>query len=201
MEERIITSQECISEGLVALNKLEPKFRQAINAIDEIPLRRTSGGFNRLLSTIVSQQLSVAAADAIWKKIELAGLNQINKIKKNLDDARKLKEDANSLLAEYERKIESANKEAENIINQAKKNSKVYEENSNKKIEEFISRSEKQSIEKIEQAQKHTQMQTTLPVRESKTFLNRKTFSFSVEMLINSFSFFYTLTHFTQKII
>ena len=85
MEERIITSQECISEGLVALNKLEPKFRQAINAIDEIPLRRTSGGFDRLLSTIVSQQLSVAAADAIWKKIELAGLNQINKIKKVSD--------------------------------------------------------------------------------------------------------------------
>ena len=85
MEERIITSQECISEGLVALNKLEPKFRQAINAIDEIPLRRTSGGFDRLLSTIVSQQLSVAAAGAIWKKIELAGLNQINKIKKVSD--------------------------------------------------------------------------------------------------------------------
>ena len=85
MEERIITSQECISEGLVALNKLEPKFRQAINAINEIPLRRTSGGFDRLLSTIVSQQLSVAAADAIWKKIELAGLNQINKIKKVSD--------------------------------------------------------------------------------------------------------------------
>jgi DNA-3-methyladenine glycosylase II len=85
MEERIITSQECISEGLVALNKLEPKFRQAINAIDEIPLRKTSGGFDRLLSTIVSQQLSVAAADAIWKKIELAGLNQINKIKKVSD--------------------------------------------------------------------------------------------------------------------
>ena len=85
MEERIITSQECISEGLVALNKLEPKFRQAINAIDEIPLRRTSGGFDRLLSTIVSQQLSVAAADAIWKKIELAGLNRINKIKKVSD--------------------------------------------------------------------------------------------------------------------
>ena len=85
MEERIITSQECISEGLVALNKLEPKFRQAFKAIDEIPLRRTSGGFDRLLSTIVSQQLSVAAADAIWKKIELAGLNQINKIKKVSD--------------------------------------------------------------------------------------------------------------------
>ena len=79
---------------------------------------------------------------------------QISKIKNDLDDARKLKEDANSLLAEYERKIDSANKEAENIINQAKNNEKLYEENSNKKVEEFISRSEKQSIEKIQQAQK-----------------------------------------------
>ena len=85
MEERIITSQECISEGLAALAKLEPKFKQIIKTIEEIPLRRTSEGFDRLLSTIVSQQLSVAAADAIWKKIELAGLNKIQKIRKVSD--------------------------------------------------------------------------------------------------------------------
>lgn len=85
MEERIITSQECISEGLAALAKLEPKFQQIIKTIEEIPLRRTSEGFDRLLSTIVSQQLSVAAADAIWNKIELAGLNKIQKIRKVSD--------------------------------------------------------------------------------------------------------------------
>ena len=85
MEERIITSQECISEGLAALAKLEPKFNQIIKTIEEIPLRRTSEGFDRLLSTIVSQQLSVAAADAIWNKIELAGLNKIQKIRKVSD--------------------------------------------------------------------------------------------------------------------
>ena len=85
MEERIITSQECISEGLAALAKLEPKFKQIITTIEEIPLRRTSEGFDRLLSTIVSQQLSVAAADAIWNKIELAGLNEIQKIRKVSD--------------------------------------------------------------------------------------------------------------------
>ena len=85
MEERIITSQECISEGLVALAKLEPKFKQIIKTIEEIPLRRTSEGFDRLLSTIVSQQLSVAAANAIWNKIELAGLNKIQKIRKVSD--------------------------------------------------------------------------------------------------------------------
>lgn len=85
MEERIITSQECISEGLAALAKLEPKFKQIIKTIEEIPFRRTSEGFDRLLSTIVSQQLSVAAADAIWNKIELAGLNKIQKIRKVSD--------------------------------------------------------------------------------------------------------------------
>ena len=86
MEERIITSQECISEGLAALAKLEPKFKQIIKTIEEIPLRRTSEGFDRLLSNIVSQQLSVAAADAIWTKIELAGLNKIQKIRKVSDE-------------------------------------------------------------------------------------------------------------------
>ena len=85
MEERIITSQECISEGLAALAKLEPKFKEIIKTIEEIPLRRTSEGFDRLLSTIVSQQLSVAAADSIWNKIELAGLNKIQKIRKVSD--------------------------------------------------------------------------------------------------------------------
>ena len=85
MEERIITSQDCISDGLDALCKLEPRFCHAIEIIDEIPLRRTSGGFDRLLSTIVSQQLSVAAADAIWKKMKLARLNKIQKIKEASD--------------------------------------------------------------------------------------------------------------------
>ena len=85
MEERIIASQECISEGIAALAKLEPQFKQIIKTIDEIPLRRTSEGFDRLLSTIVSQQLSVAAADSIWNKIELAGLNKIQKIRKVSD--------------------------------------------------------------------------------------------------------------------
>jgi F-type H+-transporting ATPase subunit b len=79
---------------------------------------------------------------------------QIDKIRNDLDDARELKENANSLLAEYERKIESANKEVEIIINQAKTNAEIYEKESNIKIEEFILRSEKQSVVKIQQAEK-----------------------------------------------
>ena len=52
MNERVILSQKCISEGLVALAKLEPKFKQAINTVEEIPLRRSSEGFERLLSAL-----------------------------------------------------------------------------------------------------------------------------------------------------
>ena len=85
MEERIIRSQECLSEGLVALSNLEPKFGQILPQMGQIPLRRRSEGFGRLLSTIVSQQVSVAAADAIWRKIKLAGFNKITKIKKASD--------------------------------------------------------------------------------------------------------------------
>ena len=86
MDERVLISQDCISEGLATLTILEPKFNQAINTVEEIPLRRSSEGFERLLSTIVSQQLSVAAADAIWNKLELAGLNKIQKIRKVSDE-------------------------------------------------------------------------------------------------------------------
>jgi len=85
MEERVIRSQECLSEGLVALSNLEPKFGQILPQMGQIPLRRRSEGFGRLLSTIVSQQVSVAAADAIWRKIKLAGFNKITKIKKASD--------------------------------------------------------------------------------------------------------------------
>ena len=85
MEERIIRSQECLSEGLVALSNLEPKFGQIIPQMGQIPIRRRPEGFGRLLSTIVSQQVSVAAADAIWRKIKSAGFNKITKIKKASD--------------------------------------------------------------------------------------------------------------------
>src|SRR5690606_4540990 len=38
------------------------------------PLRRRPDGFAELLSAIVSQQVSVASANAIWARMEAAGL-------------------------------------------------------------------------------------------------------------------------------
>ena len=39
-----------------------------------LPLRLREGGFHQLLSAIVSQQLSVSAAAAIWARVEKAGV-------------------------------------------------------------------------------------------------------------------------------
>ena len=41
-----------------------------------LPLRRRADGFEALLDAIVSQQVSVAAADAIWKRLKLAGVTR-----------------------------------------------------------------------------------------------------------------------------
>ena len=78
---------------------------------------------------------------------------QIERVKKELSDAIELKEEANTLLAEYERKKEDAEKEAEIIIANAKERAKNYEQSALAKSEEIIKRQEAQSIEKINQAE------------------------------------------------
>lgn len=78
---------------------------------------------------------------------------QIERVKKELSDAIELKEEANTLLAEYERKKEDAEKEAETIIANAKVRAKNYEQSALAKSEEIIKRQEAQSIEKINQAE------------------------------------------------
>ena len=78
---------------------------------------------------------------------------QIERVKKELSDAIELKEEANTLLAEYERKKEDAEKEAEIIVANAKERAKNYEQSALAKSEEIIKRQETQSIEKINQAE------------------------------------------------
>ena len=71
----------------------------------------------------VSLALILKAPSMIAKLLD----DQIKNIRNELDEARKLKEDANSLLAEYERKIKSTKDEAEKIIYQAEITAKTYE--------------------------------------------------------------------------
>ena len=71
---RIIETDACVAEGAAWLAAREPRFRAALELAGPLPLRRTSDGFDRLLSAIVSQQVSVAAARAIFGRLEAQGL-------------------------------------------------------------------------------------------------------------------------------
>lgn len=71
---RIIASEACVAEGAAWLARAEPRFAHALALTGPLPLRRRPDGFAALLSAIVSQQVSVAAASAIWGRLEAAGL-------------------------------------------------------------------------------------------------------------------------------
>ncbi len=70
----IIETPACVAEGAAWLAAREPKFAAALEVCGPLPLRRTADGFGALLSAIVGQQVSIASAAAIWRRLEEAGL-------------------------------------------------------------------------------------------------------------------------------
>ena len=80
MKERAIQSQKCINEGASFLANIEPRFKSALEVTGELPFRLSPEGFERLLGAIISQQVSVAAANSIWKRLVKANLNGPRKI-------------------------------------------------------------------------------------------------------------------------
>ncbi len=70
---RIIQTEACVAEGAEWLAARCPRMAEALEACGEVPLRRRGDGFEALLSAIVSQQVSVASAAAIWARVEAAG--------------------------------------------------------------------------------------------------------------------------------
>lgn len=71
---RIIETLDCVAEGAEWLARVEPRFAQALGEVGPLPLRRQPDGFSALLDAIVGQQVSIAAADAIWRRMEGTGL-------------------------------------------------------------------------------------------------------------------------------
>ncbi len=70
---RLIETPDCVAEGAAFLAMVEPRFAEALELTGPLPLRRRKDGFPALLDAIVSQQVSVAAADAIWGRLKAAG--------------------------------------------------------------------------------------------------------------------------------
>ena len=74
--ERIIETEDCVAEGAQWLSRAEPRFARALELTGPLPSRRRADGFAALLGAIVSQQVSVAAANAIWGRMQAAGLTE-----------------------------------------------------------------------------------------------------------------------------
>nr|WP_319948733.1 DNA-3-methyladenine glycosylase 2 family protein [uncultured Shimia sp.] len=77
---RIIQTPECVAEGAAYLAQKDPHFAQALAQTGQLPLRLKPDGFAQLLSAIVSQQVSVASANAIWGRLKAAKLTGPRKI-------------------------------------------------------------------------------------------------------------------------
>ena len=75
--------------------------------------------------------------------------NQINGIKKELDEAEKLKIEAKNLLSNYENKIDKSKKETQEIINLAKKDSEKTILEKTKKFHQIIENKKKNAEQKI----------------------------------------------------
>lgn len=80
MDERIIRSGADLAEGAAWLATNEPRFAEALAQLGPLPLRLRADGFEALLSAIVSQQISVAAARGVWARLEAAGATRAEAI-------------------------------------------------------------------------------------------------------------------------
>jgi len=79
--------------------------------------------------------------------------DRINKIEGELDEAKRLREEAQSLLAEYERKRKTAEGDAEEIVTAAREEAARLTEEAKIALDELISRRTKAVEEKISQAE------------------------------------------------
>lgn len=74
-------------------------------------------------------------------------------IRRELDEARKLREDAQDLLAEYQRKARDAELEAQAIIDQAKREAEALASETRKALQESVARRTRMAEEKIARAE------------------------------------------------
>ena len=88
-----------------------------------------------------------------WKRVT-AGLDaRAEAIRDELDQARKLREEAQGLLAEYQRKRRDAEKEADQIVEHAKEEAVALRAEAERKLEENLARRTRLAEEKIGRAE------------------------------------------------
>jgi len=76
------------------------------------------------------------------------------RIQKELDEAKRLREEAQALLAEYQKKRKEAEQEAEAIVEAAKHEASVLAEEAHKRTEDYVARRTVVAEQKIGQAER-----------------------------------------------
>jgi len=79
--------------------------------------------------------------------------NRADKIRSELDEAKKLREEAQSMLADFQKKNKEAEKNAKALIDEAKKLAKNYEKEAKSKFDENMERRKKLLDEKLNRAE------------------------------------------------
>ncbi|MEC8174925.1 MAG: F0F1 ATP synthase subunit B [Pseudomonadota bacterium] len=94
---------------------------------------------------------------AVFKPIKgalIGGLDaKIEEIRREVEEAEKLREEAQSLLANYQRQQRQAMQDAENIVARAKEEAGRHRAEADEALKEMVRRQEEQAREKIAQAE------------------------------------------------
>jgi F-type H+-transporting ATPase subunit b len=121
----------------------------------QFPVLLAAGGIDATFYALVALILFLGIV--LWagahKKAGAALDARAAQISKDLADAKKLREDAEALLAEYKQKKLDAEKEAAGIVSQAKADAASYAEDAKKKLGDALARRTKQAEQKIAQAE------------------------------------------------
>lgn len=111
----------------------------------ENPLFWVMIAFIAFVALLVYYRVPAALAKALDDRAE--------GIRKELDEARKLREEAQALLSDYQRKAKEAEREAQSIIEQAKLEAEALAADSRKALTESLERRSKIAEEKIARAE------------------------------------------------
>lgn len=94
------------------------------------------------------------------------------RIRDELEEARRLREEAQSLLAEYQRKRKEAEKEAGEIVAAAQREAHAIIEETKQKTEEYVARRNKLAEQKIAQAETEADVLCCFSWCQLKSFLS-----------------------------
>lgn len=127
-----------------------PSIAQAADATKSVPIWAETSFWVLLAFLIV---IGIFGYKGLHKAMAKGLDERSQKIADELDEARRMREEAQELLAQYQRRQRDAEDEAQGIIEQAKKDALRMAEESRSKINEQIERRAKSAEEKIARAE------------------------------------------------